>query len=283
MDEAVGGERSTPRPPDAIRARSSRTCAASCTRRARRCASSCLCLVAEGHLIIEDFPGVGKTMLAKALARSLDCSFSRLQFTPDLLPVGRDRRERLQPADERVRVPARARVREPPARRRDQPRLAEDAGRAARVRCRRARSPSTASAYALARAVHGDRDAEPDRVRGHVPAARGPARPLHAADRDRLPAARRTRRGCSTEQTSDPPLDVARSRSRRAAEVLARDRRPRARSSSRRASTATSSRCCASTRADARLYLGASPRAGIALAARRQGARARGRPRVRLA
>jgi MoxR-like ATPase len=45
-----------------------------------------LCLVAEGHLIIEDFPGVGKTMLAKALARSLASSFSRLQFTPDLLP-----------------------------------------------------------------------------------------------------------------------------------------------------------------------------------------------------
>jgi len=45
-----------------------------------------LCLISEGHLIIEDFPGVGKTMLAKALARSLDCSFSRIQFTPDLLP-----------------------------------------------------------------------------------------------------------------------------------------------------------------------------------------------------
>ena len=46
-----------------------------------------LCLVAEGHLIIEDFPGVGKTMLTKALARSLDCAFSRIQFTPDLLPT----------------------------------------------------------------------------------------------------------------------------------------------------------------------------------------------------
>jgi MoxR-like ATPase len=45
-----------------------------------------LCLLAEGHLIIEDLPGVGKTTLAKALARSVDLSFSRLQFTPDLLP-----------------------------------------------------------------------------------------------------------------------------------------------------------------------------------------------------
>jgi MoxR-like ATPase len=44
-------------------------------------------LLAEGHLIIEDFPGVGKTVLAKALARSLHLSFSRLQFTPDLLPT----------------------------------------------------------------------------------------------------------------------------------------------------------------------------------------------------
>ena len=46
-----------------------------------------LCLIAEGHLIIEDFPGVGKTVLAKSIARSLDLSFSRLQFTPDLLPT----------------------------------------------------------------------------------------------------------------------------------------------------------------------------------------------------
>jgi MoxR-like ATPase len=49
-----------------------------------------LCVVAlfaEGHILIEDVPGVGKTMLAKALARSLGCSFRRIQFTPDLLPT----------------------------------------------------------------------------------------------------------------------------------------------------------------------------------------------------
>jgi MoxR-like ATPase len=43
-------------------------------------------LLAEGHLLIEDVPGIGKTLLAKALARSLGCSFHRIQFTPDLLP-----------------------------------------------------------------------------------------------------------------------------------------------------------------------------------------------------
>ena len=43
-------------------------------------------LLAGGHLIIEDYPGVGKTLLAKALARSVNCRFARIQFTPDLLP-----------------------------------------------------------------------------------------------------------------------------------------------------------------------------------------------------
>jgi MoxR-like ATPase len=48
-----------------------------------RCVLALLC---EGHIILEDFPGVGKTMLAKSMARSLDCEFARIQATPDLLP-----------------------------------------------------------------------------------------------------------------------------------------------------------------------------------------------------
>nr|WP_028925706.1 AAA family ATPase [Pseudonocardia acaciae] len=43
-------------------------------------------LLSEGHLLVEDVPGVGKTSLAKALARSIDCAVSRIQFTPDLMP-----------------------------------------------------------------------------------------------------------------------------------------------------------------------------------------------------
>ena len=44
-------------------------------------------VVAQGHILIEDVPGVGKTMLAKSISASIGCSFKRIQFTPDLLPV----------------------------------------------------------------------------------------------------------------------------------------------------------------------------------------------------
>lgn len=47
---------------------------------------SLVALLAEGHVLLEDVPGVGKTMLVRTLAKSLDCDFKRIQFTPDLLP-----------------------------------------------------------------------------------------------------------------------------------------------------------------------------------------------------
>jgi MoxR-like ATPase len=47
---------------------------------------SLVCLLSKGHLLIEDVPGVGKTTLAQALARSVECQFHRLQFTSDMLP-----------------------------------------------------------------------------------------------------------------------------------------------------------------------------------------------------
>src|SRR5947207_7150626 len=53
----------------------------------RREVELALCaLASDGHILIEDVPGVGKTMLAKSLAKSIGCSFRRIQFTPDLLP-----------------------------------------------------------------------------------------------------------------------------------------------------------------------------------------------------
>jgi MoxR-like ATPase len=75
---------------------------------------SLVALLAEGHLLIEDVPGVGKTMLAKALARSIDCSMRRIQFTPDLLPgdvTARGRSSRTSSSATRSTAPHRRRSR----------------------------------------------------------------------------------------------------------------------------------------------------------------------------
>ena len=69
-------------------------------------------LLAEGHLLVEDVPGVGKTMLAKALGRSIACSVRRLQFTPDLLPSDITGVSVFNQESSRLRVQARGHLRQ---------------------------------------------------------------------------------------------------------------------------------------------------------------------------
>ena len=106
-------------------------------------------LLAEGHVLIEDVPGVGKTLLARAMAASIDCSFRRIQFTPDLLPVGRPGLERLSRPFGRVRLQARAALRQRDPGRRDQPDHPADPERPAGSDERPARSRSRARRYPL--------------------------------------------------------------------------------------------------------------------------------------
>src|SRR5438876_7121155 len=54
--------------------------------KAEAVAFSLIAVICHGHVLIEDVPGVGKTVLTKAIARSIGCTFKRIQFTPDLLP-----------------------------------------------------------------------------------------------------------------------------------------------------------------------------------------------------
>ena len=54
--------------------------------KAEAVAFSLIAVICNGHVLIEDVPGVGKTVLTKAIAKSIGCSFKRIQFTPDLLP-----------------------------------------------------------------------------------------------------------------------------------------------------------------------------------------------------
>ena len=94
MDAPPAGHRPSPHEPaamatDAFRSASTRILSAINTvidGKAEAAQLALTVLLAQGHLLLEDVPGVGKTLLAKTLARSIDCTVSRIQFTPDLLP-----------------------------------------------------------------------------------------------------------------------------------------------------------------------------------------------------
>ena len=138
-------------------------------------------LAAGGHVLLEGAPGLGKTLLVRTLSQCLDLRFSRIQFTPDLMPsdvVGTnvlvmDAAQRAAGLD--VPGAARAHLRADRAGRRDQPRDAEDAERAARGDGG-ARGDHRGAAPRARGAVLRPRDGEPDRDGGHVSAAGGAAR-----------------------------------------------------------------------------------------------------------
>ena len=148
-----------------------------------------IALLCGGHILIEDVPGMGKTMLARSLAKSVGCTFKRIQFTPDLLPsdvTGVTIYNQKTGEFEFRPGPVIAQIV-----------LADEINRA---------TPKTQSAlleameerqvtvdgvtYILPSPLPGHGHPEPDRVRGHLPPARGPARPLPDAHQPGVSLAR---------------------------------------------------------------------------------------------
>ena len=147
-------------------------------------------LLTGGHVLLEGVPGLAKTLAVKSLA---DVAVAQVPPHPvhPRPAAGRPHRHAdLQPARRLVHRQARAAVREPRARRRDQP-------RAAKVQSALLEAMQEQPGHARRRdprargAVPGAGDPESDRAGGHLPAARGAERPLHAEGASRLPGARR--------------------------------------------------------------------------------------------
>ncbi len=147
-------------------------------------------LLCRGHILLLGVPGLGKTLMARTLARTLDLEFRRIQFTPDLMPsditgmdiieedpaTGRRKLEFLPGPD----------LHQLPARRRDQPHAPQDPGGtlAGDAGARGLDRPAHLSAQS---AVLRGRHPEPDRDGRDLSAARGPARPVHVQPQGQVP------------------------------------------------------------------------------------------------
>ncbi len=143
-------------------------------------------LLTGGHVLLEGVPGLAKTLTVKTLADALSMRFQRIQFTPDLLPADIVGTVIYNQAKSEFVPEEGPDLRQPGARRRDQPRPGQGAVGAARGDAGAAGHHRRHDLPA-ARSVPGDGHAEPDRAGGHLPPARGAGRPLHADDQGRLP------------------------------------------------------------------------------------------------
>ena len=147
---------------------------------------SLVALVAEGHLLLEDVPGVGKTMLAKSLAKTLGCSWQRIQFTPDLLPsdvTGVNVWNKTTGAFGFKPGAVFANICLG-----DEINRASPKTQSALLECMEERQVTVDGGLSHTRkTVHGHRDTEPDRARGHLSPPRIAAGPVHDAALDWLP------------------------------------------------------------------------------------------------
>ena len=213
-----------------------------------------------GHLLIEDVPGVGKTVLARSLATSLGAELSRVQGHPDLLPSDITGVSVFMPDTGQLGLPSRARLRPRRPRRRAQPHAAPHAVRAARDdggAPGQRRRPVLAAAAAPLR----DRHPEPALAAGHLPAGREPAGSLRHGHRHRL-----SRRGGRGEAGAAPRRHLRPGRAQRGLHPARSgdgpSRRP-SRSSSPEAVAAYAVELCRASRTAPGVHLGASPRAAI--------------------
>ena len=147
--------------------------------------------LADGHVLLDDLPGVAKTLDGALVRDSHGAWRSGASSSPPTCFPRTSPAPRCSTSARRPSRSGRARCSRTSARRRGEPRAGQDPGRVARGDAGAAGDRRWRHATSARAAVPRRRDAEPDRVRGHLPTSGGAARPLHPAHRSRLPVGRR--------------------------------------------------------------------------------------------
>ena len=220
-------------------------------------------ILGDGHVLLEDYPGLAKTLIARSFAQATTLGFSRIQFTPDLMPsdVTGSSIYNQQTSEFEFRPgPIFANILLG-----DEINRAPPKTQAALLEAMQERQVTIeGTTHQLERAVPRPRDAEPDRVRGHLPAAGGPGRPVPRAARCRLSRARGRVAGARAADGARGGRDRA-DADRRRGDAAADAARPRAGARRRNRSASTWSTSSQRRGRRTRVQVGASPRGTLAL------------------